>query len=79
MHKLEKLILESYSEVINEMAKSEMEAEAGSNVIQWEDLTDKQRAGLVKRYGEPMFNGEHDFFSSNMETYFRAKRRKLNY
>jgi|13_taG_2_1085334.scaffolds.fasta_scaffold08455_5 hypothetical protein len=72
MHKLEKLILESYSEVVNEMAKSEMEDKAGSNVIQWEDLTDKQRAGLVKRYGKPMFNGEHDFFSSNMETYFRA-------
>jgi len=72
MHKLEKLILESYGEVINEMAKSEMEDKAGSNVIQWEDLTDKQRAGIVKRYGEPMFNGEHDFFSSNMETYFKT-------
>ncbi len=72
MHKLEKLILESYSEVVNEMAKSEMEDKAGSNVIQWEELTDKQRAGIVKRYGEPMFNGEHDFFSSNMETYFKT-------
>jgi len=72
MHKLEKLILESYGEVINEMAKSEMEDKAGSNVLQWEDLTDKQRAGIVKRYGEPMFNGEHDFFSSNMETYFKT-------
>ena len=72
MHRLEKLILESYSEVINEMAKSEMEDKAGSNVLQWEDLTDKQRAGIVKRYGEPMFNGEHDFFSSNMETYFKT-------
>ena len=54
------------------MAKSEMEDKAGSNVIQWEELTDKQRAGIVKRYGEPMFNGEHDFFSSNMETYFKT-------
>ena len=49
-----------------------MEKKAGSNVIQWEDLTDKQRAGIVKRYGEPMFNGEHDFFSSNMDTYFKT-------
>ena len=72
MHKLEKIILESYGEVISEMAKSEMEDKAGSNVLQWEDLTDKQRAGIVKRYGEPMFNGEHDFFSSNMETYFKT-------
>ena len=72
MHKLEKLILESYSEVINEMAKADMEKEAGGRVTQWEDLTDKQRAGIVKRYGKPMFNGEHDFFSSNMETYFKT-------
>ena len=60
------------SGTIDEMAKSEMEDQAGSNVIQWEDLTDKQRAGIVKRYGKPMFNGQHDFFSSNMETYFKA-------
>ena len=72
MHKLEKLILESYSEVVNEMAKADMEKEAGSNVTQWEELTDKQRAGIVKRYGEPLFNGKHDFFSSNMETYFKT-------
>ena len=72
MHKLEKLILESYSEVINEMAKADMEKEAGGNILQWEDLTDKQRAGIVKRYGEPMFNGEHDFFSKDMTTYFKT-------
>ena len=60
------------SGTIDEMAKAEMEKKAKSNVLQWEDLTDKQRAGIVKRYGEPMFNGEHDFFSSNMETYFRT-------
>lgn len=72
MHKLEKLILESYSEVINEMAKTDMEQQAGSRVTQWEDLSDKQRAGLVKRYGEPKFNGEHDFFSKDMTTYFKA-------
>lgn len=72
MHKLEKLILESYGEVINEMAAAEMQDKTGSNVIQWGDLTDKQRAGIIKRYGEPMFNGEYDFFSSNMETYFKT-------
>ena len=72
MHKLEKLILESYSEVLNEMAKTDMEQQAGSRVTQWEDLSDKQRAGLVKRYGEPKFNGEHDFFSKDMTTYFKA-------
>ena len=60
------------SGTIDEMAKSEMEKKAKSNVLQWEELTDKQRAGIVKRYGEPMFNGEHDFFSSNMETYFKT-------
>jgi hypothetical protein len=60
------------SGTIDEMAKAEMEKKANSNVLQWEDLTDKQRAGIVKRYGEPMFNGEHDFFSSSMETYFKT-------
>jgi len=60
------------SGTIDEMAKADMEKKAGSNVIQWEDLTDKQRAGIVKRYGEPMFNGEHDFFSKDMTTYFKT-------
>ena len=50
------------------MAKTDMEQQAGSRVTQWEDLSDKQRAGLVKRYGEPKFNGEHDFFSKDMTT-----------
>ena len=60
------------SGTVDEMAKDEMEDKAGSRVTQWEELTDKQRAGIVKRYGEPMFNGEHDFFSRNMETYFKT-------
>ena len=72
MHKLEKLILESYSEVIDEMSQSQIEKDSGNRTTQWEDLTDKQRAGIVKRYGEPKFNGEHDFFSSDMSTYFKA-------
>ena len=60
------------SGTVDEMAKAEMEKKAGSNVIQWEDLTDKQRAGIVKRYGQPMFNGQHDFFDKDMETYFKT-------
>jgi hypothetical protein len=72
MHKLEKLILESYSEVIDEMSKAQIEKETGNRTTQWEDLTDKQRAGIVKRYGEPKFDGKHDFFSSDMSTYFKA-------
>lgn len=60
------------SGTIDEMPKADMEKKAGSRVTQWEDLTDKQRAGIVKRYGEPMFGGKHDFFSSNMDTYFKT-------
>ena len=60
------------SGTIDEMAKADMEKKAGSRVTQWEDLTDKQRAGIIKRYGEPMFGGKHDFFSSNMDTYFKT-------
>jgi hypothetical protein len=73
MHKLEKLILESYSEVINEMSVSQIEKESGDGKpLQWEELTDKQRAGIVKRYGAPKFNGEHDFFSRDMTTYLKT-------
>ena len=57
---------------LEEMAKADMEKEAGGRIIQWEDLTDKQRAGIVKRYGEPMFKGEHDFFNQAMDTYFKT-------
>jgi hypothetical protein len=70
MHKLEKLILESYSEIINEMSQAAIEKEGG--VIQWEELTPEQQKSIVDRYGEPMFNGESDFFNREMDTYFRA-------
>lgn len=70
MHKLEKLILESYSEIINEMSQQAIQSKGG--VVQWEDITDAQRKGIVKRYGEPLFNGQHDFFNQAMDTYFKA-------
>ena len=78
MHKLEKLILESYSEVIDEMSTAQIEKETGSRTTQWEDLTDKQRAGIVKRYGEPKFDGKHDFFSRDMSTYFKASEKNTS-
>ena len=60
------------SGTIDEMSMQQIEKESGGKPTQWEDLTDAQRAGIVKRYGEPMFNGEHDFFGTGMETYFKA-------
>ena len=70
MHKLEKLILEAYSDVINEMSQQAIQSKGG--VVQWEDITDTQRKGIVKRYGEPEFDGKHDFFNQAMDTYFKA-------
>ena len=70
MHKLEKLILEAYSDVINEMSQQAIQSKVG--VVQWEDITDTQRKGIVKRYGEPEFDGKHDFFNQAMDTYFKA-------
>ena len=60
------------SGTVDEMAKADMEKEAGGRIIQWEDLSDKQRAGIVKRYGEPKFDGKHDFFNQAMDTYFKT-------
>ena len=63
------------SGTIDEMSMQQIEKESGGKPTQWEDLTDAQRAGIVKRYGEPMFNGEHDFFGTGMETYFKATKK----
>ena len=60
------------SGTIDEMPKAEREKKAGGNTIQWKELTDKQKAGIIKRYGEPMFGGKHDFFDKDMETYFKT-------
>ena len=62
MHELEKLILEVFAEVSEERDKPK----------KFNDLTDAQKKGIIARYGEPMFDGKHDFFSDNMDTYFRA-------
>ena len=60
------------SGTVDEMSMDAIEKEAGGTPRQWEDLTDAQRKGLIDRYGEPLNNGKHDFFSKNMETYFKA-------
>jgi hypothetical protein len=70
MHKLEKLILEAYSDVINEMSQQAIQSKGGT--VQWEDISDTQRKSIVKRYGEPNYGGEHDFFNQAMDTYFKA-------
>jgi len=64
MHKLEKLILETYGRVLTEIEEERTK--------QWENLPKEQRDSLIARYGEPNFNGEHDFLSSDGDTYFRA-------
>ena len=63
------------SGTIDEMSLKQIEKESGGRPTQWEDLTDAQRAGIVKRYGEPMFDGKHDFFGTGMETYFKATKK----
>jgi len=70
MHKLEKLILEAYSEVVDEMSMDQIKKEGGTKSFR--DLTPTQQKGIIARYGEPMFDGKHDFFSSDMETYFKT-------
>lgn len=64
MHKLEKLVLETYGKVLNEIEEETTRS--------WENLPKEQRVSLTVRYGEPKFNGQHDFLSSDGETYFRA-------
>ena len=60
------------SGTVDEMSMDAIEKETGGRPRQWEDLTDVQRKGLIDRYGEPLNNGKHDFFSKNMDTYFKA-------
>ena len=59
MHKLEKLILESYAEVLREDKK----------VLRLDDLTPVMRKALEKRYGKSV-DPEQDFVSANLETYY---------
>ena len=65
------------SGTIDEMSMAQIEKESDGKPLQWEDLTDAQRKSIVQRYGEPKYDGKHDFFSSNMETYFKAYSKNL--
>ena len=62
---------------MDEMSMQQIEKESDGKPLQWEDLTDAQRKGIVQRYGEPKYDGKHDFFSSNMDTYFKAYSKNL--
>ena len=64
MHKLEKLVLETYGKVLNEIEEEKTRS--------WENLPKEQRISLIARYGEPKYNGQHDFLSSDGDTYFKA-------
>lgn len=70
MHKLEKLILETYASIIDEMAQADIEKQGGTK--KFADLSPAQKKNIIARYGEPKFDGKHDFFSSDMEVYFKA-------
>ena len=65
------------SGTVDEMSMAQIEKESDGKPLQWEDLTDAQRKSIVQRYGEPKYDGKHDFFSSNMETYFKAYTKNL--
>ena len=76
MHKVEKLILEAYSDILEEMSQKAIEKEGG--VLKFSDLTPAQKKGIIDRYGEPKFNGESDFFNREMDTYFKATEKNLD-
>ena len=65
------------SGTIDEMSMQQIEKESDGKPLQWEDLTDAQRKSIVQRYGEPKYDGKHDFFSNNMDTYFKAYSKNL--
>ena len=65
------------SGTIDEMSMQQIEKESDGKPLQWEDLTDAQRKSIVQRYGEPKYDGKHDFFSRNMDTYFKAYSKNL--
>ncbi len=60
MHKLEKLILESYAEILGEEEKK---------VLRLSDLTPVMRKALEKRYGKSI-DPDKDFVSTDLETYY---------
>ena len=63
------------SGTVDEMSLKAIEDEGG--VLKFSDLTDAQRQGIIKRYGEPKFNGKSDFFNREMDTYFKATDKNL--
>ena len=66
MHKLERLILEAFSEV---KTIREFEEDKPKDTIKMSDLPKPLQARLIKQYGE--FH-EKDFVSGNLETYFKT-------
>ena len=65
MHRLEKLILETYADL------TEVSPDEERSTTKFKDLTPTMQKSLIARYGEPKWP-EHDFVSSDMETYFRT-------
>ena len=63
MHKLEKLILESFGEILQEREKT---------TLKLKDLTPKVRKSLEDRYGKSI-DPEKDFLDKEMETYYQTK------
>ena len=67
MHKLDRLILESYSEILKEEVPKDER-----NVTNINKLPANYRKKLIARYGEPFMKGKYDFISKDMDTYFKA-------
>ena len=65
MHKLEKLILESYAEIILK------EEEETRGTLGLEELPKSFRDSIEKRYGVSKWP-DKDFVSSDMKTYFKT-------
>jgi len=63
MHKLEKLILESFGEILQEKEKA---------TLKLKDLTPKVRKALEDRYGKSEYP-EYDFLDREMETYYQTR------
>ena len=64
MHKLEKLILESYGSLLRE-------EEEGKSTLSLEEIPDALRKSIAKRYGVSKYP-DKDFLSSDLQTYFKT-------
>lgn len=65
MHRLEKLILETYADL------TEVNPDEERGTTKFRNLSPAMQKSLIARYGEPEWP-EHDFVSSDMETYFKT-------